>query len=249
MLVNFGQNTFLIAIYPLLYLIDYLLYKIKSNVRWFRRARRTLRANLYWNLLFRSAFEFSLILMIILTLDIAVCNFTEFSFGFSFVISATLLVLLTAVPLFIRFYILKKYNLLRTNYMMRRYSDIFEGLQLKNNPKSLIIMEYFMYRRLIYGLCMVLLEGKLYLQFMILLQSSMLNLGIMLYYDVYEKKRTAFIESINELSLIVLIYHCMYFTDFVDDANTRYLVGLSCCAVTIVNIAFNIFMCAAFSTT
>ena len=165
MLVNFGQNSFLIAIYPLLYLIDYLLFKIKSNLRWFRRARRTLRANLYWNLLFRSAFEFSLILMIILTIDIAACNFTEFSFGFSFVLSATLLVLLTAVPLFIRFYILKKYNLLRTNYITRRYSDIFEGLQLKNNPNSLIIMEYFMWRRLIYGLCMVLLEGKLYIQF------------------------------------------------------------------------------------
>ena len=115
LLVNFGQNTFFIAIYPLIYLFEYLLYKIKSNVRWFRRARRTLRANLYWNLLFRSAFEFSLILMVILTLDIAVCNFTEFSFGFSFVISAILLVLLTTVPLFIRFYILKKYNLLETN--------------------------------------------------------------------------------------------------------------------------------------
>lgn len=40
----------------------------------------------------------------------------------------------------------------------------------------------------------------------------------------------------------------MYFSDFVDDANFRYYVGFSCVLWTCLNIVFNVWMCAAFST-
>lgn len=74
MLINFGQNSFLIAIIPLLYLVEYITRKIKSRKQWFNKAKRAFRVTLHWNLLFRLGFELSLMLMIMSILDVALCN-------------------------------------------------------------------------------------------------------------------------------------------------------------------------------
>lgn len=47
-------------------------------------------------------------------------------------------------------------------------------------------------------------------------------------------------EIFNEICVIIVIYHCICFTDFLPDANFRYNVGYSCCLCLIFNIIGNV---------
>ena len=47
-------------------------------------------------------------------------------------------------------------------------------------------------------------------------------------------------EIFNEIVIIILIYHCLCFTDYLPDVFARYNVGYSCCVVLLINILVNI---------
>ena len=48
------------------------------------------------------------------------------------------------------------------------------------------------------------------------------------------------VEVFNEVTIVVLIYGLMMFTDFVDDPVTRYRIGWAYMAVNLANISFHV---------
>jgi hypothetical protein len=49
-----------------------------------------------------------------------------------------------------------------------------------------------------------------------------------------------FLELINEVSILVVVYHLIPFSDFVRDRETQYNIGYSVCAFTALNIVINL---------
>ncbi len=56
----------------------------------------------------------------------------------------------------------------------------------------------------------------------------------------YHLKRDQKLEYFNEATILLCVYHEFLFTDFVDDADIRYLIGYSLIAFTCLNILGNL---------
>ena len=54
-----------------------------------------------------------------------------------------------------------------------------------------------------------------------------------------EHKNLNFFELINDISVYIITFHFLLFTDFVSDMETQYLIGFSCITFVVLNILFN----------
>ena len=116
---------------------------------------------LYWNIVFRMLLEVSLELSIICLIDIALRNWSTWGYIMSYSFSILFTFSLLGVPLWIRFY-LRKQNLKDPAYKVKM-GAAYEGLKAK--PSSLIVTEWFFYRRMIYAAAAFFGQGQLWLQF------------------------------------------------------------------------------------
>ena len=61
------------------------------------------------------------------------------------------------------------------------------------------------------------------------------------YVDLFNTKRRQVIEELNEILIMLTVYHFFCFTDFVQDVSTRTkYVGLSMVGITLLNMAVNL---------
>ena len=60
------------------------------------------------------------------------------------------------------------------------------------------------------------------------------------YSDVHRLALDRRLEYWNESSIMLCVYHCFLFTDFVDDPIARYQIGYSFIATVLLNLAVNI---------
>ena len=56
-----------------------------------------------------------------------------------------------------------------------------------------------------------------------------------------DKTRDTNMEIFNEVKLILIMYHIICFTDYIDDSETKFLIGFSCCAFVVGGLAVNMF--------
>ena len=116
---------------------------------------------LYWNSIIRLLLELSLELSIICLMDIAIHNFSNWGYTVSFTLSVLSIFGLVGFAFWIRFYLKKKD--LKSKILQDRVGSAYDSL--KPNASSLIITEWFIYRRLIYAAAAFFGQGQLWLQF------------------------------------------------------------------------------------
>ena len=97
-----------------------------------------------------------------------------------------------------------------------------------------------MVRRLILALTVVLLNGLLVIQFEIVALNIITAFVLLGYASPFNDPFHTRLCMFNEICTLVLLYHFMCFTPFVQDIPTRLLIGLSFCIVESLNIIINL---------
>ena len=185
----------------------------------------------------------SLLISISAFIDIMNADFSSMITRFSFAISIILLSVLAGICLFIHFYLGKKFDKLRYQVMKRQFGSLYEDLNVKWNPRqSLYFAQYFIWRRILFGMCLVVFHDKAWLQFFIILHLSFANLLFCLQFDAYFFKLNRRVEAFNEVCIVILTYHMMYFSDLVDNPEVRYYVGWSFIGLVCFNLAVNLLL-------
>ena len=91
-------------------------------------------------------------------------------------------------------------------------------------------------------MCLVIFHDKAWLQFFIILHLSFANLLFCLQFDAYFIRWNKRVETFNEICLVLLTYHMMYFSDLVDNSEVRYYVACSFIGFVCLNIATNLLL-------
>jgi hypothetical protein len=69
----------------------------------------------------------------------------------------------------------------------------------------------------------------------------------MVYTKPFTNRILNFLEYLNEITILILTYHLIVFTDFVDDPNLRYSIGWSALILTAINILTNMLVMITYS--
>ena len=128
------------------------------------------------------------------------------------------------------------------NVVKRRYGAFFEGLLLDNGPYVLIYPFYFMLRRLLLALIVVIFRNFLWMQIFLkalTIITAVIILGEANYFETKFKHR---MEYANEILVMLMLYNMICFSPFVPDIQTRSKMGYFCCVVEAFALAANLWL-------
>ena len=75
---------------------------------------------------------------------------------------------------------------------------------------------------------------------MVLVHSTTVTMCFNAFFQPFVNKVLNYLEVMNEVSILIIIYHMIVFTDYVDSRSTQYVVGYSVCIFTGLNICINV---------
>jgi hypothetical protein len=152
-----------------------------------------------------------------------------------------------ATACFNRCYLRPNYEELKTDKMKKRYGAAYSGMNIDRdesvtaNQNSLLFMEYFVYRRIIFSTMILVPKDQVYLQFFILQFNNLASTSLLIYYNAYEDKEEHMLTIFTECVFLMATYFVYTFTDLVTDPHIKQNVGLLFIFVTIFNLVVLIF--------
>jgi hypothetical protein len=165
---------------------------------------------------------------------------TDYSVLYNNVFTIILTTVLLGMPLFIVGFYMCHTKDLEDKEFRERYGDIYDGLVLSKKPNkrftALFYPFWFVMRRLIFSLIMILLDTYFWYQILIVMVCSIINICYLCKFKPFEDRKILKLEIMNEVTNIILLYHLMMFTDWVPEAETRYAIGWSFIFVISANI-------------
>ena len=114
-----------------------------------------------------------------------------------------------------------------------------------NKKWALFFPLMIIFRRLAFVGSVVLLPDQCFVQIIIQMVLTMVNMSYLLHFKPHASFYSTSVEIFNELINLILMYHIMCFTFFVPEANTRYLIGYSFIGFTVFNLSVHIILMLA----
>jgi hypothetical protein len=127
------------------------------------------------------------------------------------------------------------------NTSIERYQTIFEDLRTDQGPISLIHPIYFLFRRFLMAVIVVVLRDHLIFQVMLKAFSiiaAVIIAGAVPYSTVSKRK----MEFLNEVIIMFVLYNMICFSTFVTDLNAKQLIGYFCCFVVASHLLLNLYL-------
>ena len=113
-----------------------------------------------------------------------------------------------------------------------------------DNDNSIKLVSLFVFRRLIYALNIVFLQGSTVAQLFVQFFCCLLMLLFIIDVNPLNQPFLNRIEIFNEVTLLILSYFLFFFSDFVPNVYMRYALGWAFIFIAVLNIAVN--WCALF---
>ena len=128
-------------------------------------------------------------------------------------------------------------NDLTDERLISRFGSLWDGLQ--PHSRSLRIQEWFLTRRVIIAATALYALGHLWFAIVVLFIVSLFTLALIAKnpFMTVNALRT---EAFNEVCLLIIQYHMLSFTDLVGSVQMKIFMGISCAAVSLLNIAINL---------
>ena len=98
----------------------------------------------------------------------------------------------------------------------------------------------FCIRRFIFALEIAFLFQNLSFQVMLMLFMSSLNVAYLVFYLPFRENLMNFLEVFNEYTIVICLYMCFTFTDFVSDPRMKHICGWVLIGTVLFNISLNI---------
>ena len=109
----------------------------------------------------------------------------------------------------------------------------------KQEKDSLVRQEWFIIRRVMFAAAAFFALEHIWLSFSVIFLCTLLTI-IANFQKPFSSKLSYMVNQINELFLLSFQYHLFSFTNFVELAETRVLMGYSLTLVTLLNILINL---------
>ena len=121
-----------------------------------------------------------------------------------------------------------------------RHSGFYKDLDRRKGKEVLLQPFWFLVRRLLLALAVVFLESGVIWQISILTMTVIVQVIILGRVGPFRDQRKNRFELFNEGFVFVVLYHCICFTPFVPDIDTRYYLGYLVIVVISIHMVINI---------
>jgi len=147
--------------------------------------------------------------------------------------SATLIFLavLVGFPLLYGNYLLSKFDQLLHANVRERHGTFYDELNLRNGRMVLLQPVWFLVRRLLLAIIVVLLNTTVIWQISLMTFTVITQVIILGRVGPFGKKSKTSFEFFSEGILMLVMYHMICFTPFVPEVQVRFYLGYSVCAV------------------
>ena len=142
-------------------------------------------------------------------------------------------------PIFCLVFLIRQYDSLNLDRYREKFGSIYEKFQFTRGKMKVLEPFYSAVRRLIMATVLVFLKGYPTFQIMTITYSWCAIIIMTGHIQPFKDPRDYFIDCMNELFILLLIYHLICFADFVKDYQTQTYVGWSMVSVMMLNIAIN----------
>ena len=133
----------------------------------------------------------------------------------------------TLPPIAVFTFLIKKFRKLQDKQLSSRFKILYERLELKKGIIVLIQPIFFLLRRLILTLSVVLLDQTLIWQVMLLYFQVIVSIIIISYIEVektiYRQSRRE--KILNELMLLMTMYACLCFSEWLPEPKIRFNIS------------------------
>jgi hypothetical protein len=174
---------------------------------------------------------------------ISICNFISFkSLTFSsigLVVQSLTSVFFFALGMFELLPMLKLYLRWETHSSSRIFKKQIFLKELTVNRGRIVLLQpaFFMFRRFLMAVTIVFIYDMFSVQFFVTAMSIVFAVIITGHVKPFEKMEKHTFEQLNEVFLMVLIYHFVCFTPFLPDPIVRVRIGFSFMGLELLNIA------------
>ena len=130
----------------------------------------------------------------------------------------------------------------RNLIIKRRFSAFFEETSMDKDLSFLTYACYFMLRRLLMAIIVVVLRKFLWMQIFLKAMSIVTAVIIIGEANYFETKFKQRLEFANETLAMLMLYNMICFSPFVLNVEARFKMGYFCCVVEALALAFNLFL-------
>jgi len=137
-------------------------------------------------------------------------------------------VLLLAFPIVESTYLVFVFDKLTEKDVQARHGAFYEELNLKKGRLVLVQPVWFLVRRFILGVTVVLLnEAPVVWQFQLVMLIVLVQMVLLVSLNLFDSPSKLHRELVNEVVVMLALYHIMCFSEFVPEVDTRFMLGFS----------------------
>ena len=244
LLNNFGTLGVLFGSLPLFYAFYYCISPCKG-IYCCRRTAKKLRRYLFWKSALRLTIECYIIGLICCLINARELEFSDYEDRWTWlnsVLTCIVLPIFCLFPVFIlRFFCKHSGKQYESKNVKGRFGELYESYN--TNEKFLVLyMEMDYIRKAMLAVCVVIYQQHLWLQMFVLYMSCVAIIIAAGSIKARKKRFDQRMDVFNEVKLIVIMYHMMLFTMFIPDAETKFLIGYSCCGLVVFGTFINMLM-------
>ena len=140
-----------------------------------------------------------------------------------------------------KFFISNREDLHKNRALRLKYSPIYEEFNVDPEPKDGVIAfaVYYYLRRICLALAVVMVRDFFVGQFFIFVMAVVCQVIFLGLVKPFKSKNQNKVEIINEIMIMLTMYHMFFFTDYVRDERLRYNLGYSCLSIVFIHLSFN----------
>jgi len=209
-----------------------------------KRAAQTseyLRSNLFHNYIVGMMNESYSLLSVCTLISFYHISFASYGDTIQTVTGMFFFAMLFIYPAFIYRILVRGWNGPNFTELMEMFSHFFEELRTDIGPVALIHPYWFLFRRFLMGLVVVVLRN--YLCFQIFLKGISIVASVVISgYVPFETTHKRKVEFFNEIIVMMVMYCIFCFSDFVPDPQARSSIGFVCCSIVSLHLLSNLYL-------
>lgn len=236
---NMGSMLIAFIIYPVLILVLLIMQKCTHNSHHVAKTYERLKRDLFYNSIVSMMTESYSMLSLCCLISFNKVSVRSFGEFIQSTISMFFFTMLFVYPFAITYTSVKNWK--DISELRKHFGSYFEELRIALGPKILIFTNYLLFRRLLMAMVVVLTRKMLFLQVMVMAYSNIAQVILIGQLEVYETWTKKFVEFINEVLIMMVLYSVICFSSFVPDPEARFSMGYFCCVIVGLQLVFNIF--------
>ena len=232
--------VFFYILFPLMILLQKILYRCRHSCNCAMNMARKLRRMLYYSWIVTTVFESYSLISICCLIAYPVISFETWGLAVQALVCILFSVFFLTAPFILMRSLSKRIAVLDNRAMMKRFGSVYEDLDLKRGRWIFLQPAFFLIRRLILAFTVVMVP-YLIAQIYLVIAQSLISLLIVDYVHPFKDRSQRKMEIFNEVILVLVLYTMMCFTPWVQEVESKVRIGyLSCFFVAthfVVNLA------------